>query len=134
LFCRKEPERSTEHGPYTDLPAAVLNIIAEYNEDIASFPAFIDNNCCDGSWQHFQLGEKQITVDNMCFHSAEDIHTIRLLNGDNDKLSKILLAVNQTNTMVIISRKIASAFFEHCVAKSTTNQSTTISPKTQDQF
>ena len=134
LFGCAEPFITKDFGPFEELVTIVQSIIDEYTCEIESFPDFIYNDCFDGSWQHFQLRQKKITVDNMSYASEEDIQTIRLLHDGEDELDRMLLATRQTNTMVVIYSKIAGAFFEHCVAKSTTNQSTTISPKTQDQF
>jgi hypothetical protein len=134
LFRCAEPFKTKDFGPFEELVTIVQSIIDEYAFEIESFPDFINNDCFDGSWKHFQLRQKKITIDNMSYSSEEDIQTIRLLHDGEDELDRMLLATRQTNTMVVIYSKIASAFFEHCVDKNTTNQSTTISPKTQDKF
>ncbi len=113
LFRCDTPSNTKEFGPFPEVVAIVEKIITQYSTETESYPDFIDNNCCDGSWQHFQLGKKKITVDNMHYYSAEDIRTIRLFH-EGDQLDKMLLSVQQTNTMVEIYNRVASAFREHC--------------------
>lgn len=91
----------------------VEKIIALYASEIECFPDFIDNNCFDGNWQHFQLGEKKITVDNMQYYSEEDIRAIRLFH-QGERLEKILESVQQTNKLVEIYHKIMDVMREYC--------------------
>lgn len=113
LFGFDTPSKTKEFGPFPEVVTKVEELLALYAVEIEGFPDFIDNDCCDGSWQHFQLGEKKITVDNMCYCSEEDIRTIRLFH-EGDQLEKILVSVQLTNKMVEIYHKITTVIKDCC--------------------
>lgn len=109
LFCCEEPAEHRVFGPVPELVDAVSSIIDAHSEEIASFPEFIDNNVCDGSWQYLRFKEKEIIVDNMMFSTNDDIERIYLLH-DDDEVEKIMIPTMQTNTLYRICQKITAAF------------------------
>lgn len=95
-----------EIGPIQEVADKVKAVVEEYANQISEFPDFIDNCCFDGAWQYFQIGTKQICVDNMEFLEDADMETIILMN-EGETLERILTSTRQTNIMVDIYRRVA---------------------------